>query len=208
MADINAINRAIAPKRADLIDEVLHVLGGGYMAADVSIPHPVAGVVTLMEIARLPWIDGRSPEPADILAAVVLLEMRDDAVGLVMQAITTDNPAEHLAEFCVHEFNDRETELVGSSISRSMNLAAVGFNFFPKDRNDKPEIAFGSEFIAGICRVYGELGVPPDVAIWEEPLARVGFIMAAVAKAGGVKNIGRENTLDWDQAWRAIKNGD
>lgn len=200
--DIRAINQAIAPKREDLVDEAIHVLGGGYMAADISIPHPVAGVVTLMDILALPWIDGREPTLDDIRAAVVLLEMREDAVGLVMESTEAELPIKHLAGCCIHEFSDDETKLIGASISMSMSLAATGFNFFPKSSEPEAnDLMFGSEFLASICRVMGEMGLQPEQAIWREPLARVGFVMAEYARANGAKNVGRENTLDWSKAW-------
>ena len=207
--DIGRLNSALSPPRETLADEALHMLGAGYMVADVSVPCPVAGVLSLFDILDLPWIRGREPALMEVKAAMVIMEMRRDAVGLVMEAATSPEPVSHVAALSPHIVTDEELALLGNAITESMSIAATGFNFFPKDTPEEHEsLSFGAEFLAAVCRVFGELGVSPEVALWEEPLARVGFLMAAVARGNGMKNIGRENTLDWGKAWEAVKHVD
>lgn len=204
---IAAVNEAVRPKREDLCLEALHTLGGGYQFAERPLPHPVPGTVCLMDILGLPWIKGEKIDDIHIRAAKVLLEYREDAVGIVMEAVNCADPVDSVAKMDTGNLNDTEIAIAGKVIDDSMRFAATGFNFFPKGAEESgSDLSFGSEFIAGICRVLGELSVPPFRAIWREPLARVGFIMATVAKANGVKSIGRENTLDWEKAWKAFGN--
>ena len=208
--DTSGLNDLIKPPRETLVLESLHFLGAGYECAGAKIPCPVPGVVCLMDILRLPWVTGGVPSDSDILAAQVLLELRRDAVGIVVNAQHAESPVEYVANHCPHEFTDHEIGVIGGSISESMKTASAGFNFFPRqnDEGEEGEMVFGAEFLAGVCRVYGDFGVPPERAIWHEPLARVGFAMATAAKANGAKNIGRENTLDWEKALKAMRNGD
>ncbi len=203
--DLNAINEAVRPPRETLVDETLHFLGAAYMVSDITVRPPTAGVVALMDIVKLAWITGESPSHDDARAALLLMDMRDDAVGLVMDACYSTEPKKHLAGLAPYtDITEEELSVLSASITTSMSIAATGFNFFPRTGEAKEDMSFGAEFLAAVCRVYGELGLPPEKALWDEPLTRVGFVMAAVAKSNGMKNIGRENTLDWDKAWHLI----
>ncbi len=203
--DIAAINEALAPSRDQLAMEGLHFLGAGFELGDNPIPPPVAGSLTLLECIKSPWAVGGSSDATenDVMAALAILDLRENGVGLVMEAIATDDPAEQMARYCLIECEWKDAE---TAINSYFQIAKIGFNFFPAGGADSSEFCFGAEYLAAICRVMGEHGIAPYDAIWREPLARLAFMLPSIAKATGAKNIGRENTLDWERAWQAIHN--
>jgi len=204
MLDVAAINEALAPKRDALIFEGLHVAGAGFAVGETSIKPPVAGSLTLMEAVGLPWArgEGKATED-DVRAAVVILNLREDAAGLVMQAVGQGYGAVAVAAYCLDEI---DMDAARDSITAYFSIAVTGFNYLPKPKEKKSDAPmFQADFLAVVMRIMGGLSVPPFRAIWREPLARVGFLLAYTAIANGEKNVGRFNTLDWSKAWRNSK---
>ncbi len=220
---LDAIEQAVRPSREHLILEGLLCSGARLNYDGKCIPQPVAGTMTLLEALKHPYTRGVPGECSgnENACLVDVLNKREEAVNMVLIASQNEDPCKWYRE--MNDLEEPDPEIAGQ-IMLQFNLSSAGFNFIPgqgggedgdkqddkgpdKDK-DTDTVQWGAEWLAAVTGIMGGFNVKPFEAVWRIPLIQAGFCAQQHARSEGVKNVGRQNTLDWNKVFELYEAGD
>lgn len=184
----------IADKEIDFVGEIFSCLAIPLVVGRLVLPPPSLGCFSLLEMIDSEYF--RSPLRASFLElgrALAIFSRGREACGWV-RAFVDDRPealdreARKALAAGGSELIDRLPEVTGFlSVS-----PWTGFEMLPRMATDPKAFLFDGQTLGALALLAGkQAGVSPEAAFWETPLALLGHVAAAAAKANGTEGIGR-----------------
>jgi len=184
----------------DLATEALACLGSRMCLNGLPVPQPTAGAVVLLAAIDSPlMVRDAVISPRDVHIAMTILHGGEAAVSMAASLVLTGDGGEieinAMADIVAQSGID--PDLISVYIRQQIANSCAGFEMVPgggeEDVGAKP-FAFDAEWLAFyVSRLCPATCMDANRVTWELPLVFGGFLLSQLAKAAGVKDVGRKS---------------
>lgn len=189
-----ALNRAFVERdidRSDELAETLVLLGGDYSGGGVSFRAPSPGVISMLWLARSPYVVGGPVSPIDVDAALLILTQREKAFDRI--ADIDNGFLSEAAGLCARIGVDADK--VDDAITTALRQSVAGYQWFPSDDTQplNESSDFGAEWLARLIASVTQVSrYTPHQIKWEVSMVECGYLVLQNARKNGVNGIAKK----------------